>query len=82
MCGVLHDAWQCLNKKAGDGRFYKKKGVVRKVIDKYGAIVKMTDARVKLQLDQVSGVHRGSSGVCMACLPTQAAWYASWGAAG
>ncbi|CAG4981474.1 unnamed protein product [Colias eurytheme] len=40
-----------ITKSLGD-KFYKRKAVVERVIDKYGAHVKLTDDNVKLKLDQ------------------------------
>ncbi|XP_063836702.1 DNA/RNA-binding protein KIN17 [Ostrinia nubilalis] len=67
-----------VTKSLGD-KFYKKKGVIEKVIDKYGAQVKLVDEKVKLKLDQnhletvipspgrtvrfVNGAYRGHTGV-------------------
>jgi len=41
-----------MNKKVGDGAFYKKKGEIMKVRDKYTADVKMHDSGKTLRLDQ------------------------------
>ncbi|CAM9427356.1 unnamed protein product [Phaeothamnion confervicola] len=41
-----------LNKRVGDGRFYKKKARVRKVVDRYAAEVKMLESGERLRLDQ------------------------------
>ncbi|KAL0853110.1 hypothetical protein ABMA27_012878 [Loxostege sticticalis] len=67
-----------VTKSLGD-KFYKKKGVIEKVVDKYGAQVKLVDEKVKLKLDQnhletvipspgravrfVNGAYRGHTGV-------------------
>eukprot|EP01137_Pigoraptor_chileana_P025141 Opistho-2@94169 len=67
-----------LNKKLGDGRYYKAKGVVDKVIDRYVAEISMIESGDRLKLDQehletvlpaiggsvllVNGPHRGSKG--------------------
>jgi DNA/RNA-binding protein KIN17 len=40
-----------ITQKLGD-RYYRKKGVVTDVIDRYGAVVKMMDSGDKLRLDQ------------------------------
>ncbi|XP_023944910.2 DNA/RNA-binding protein KIN17 [Bicyclus anynana] len=66
-----------VTKSLGD-KFYKRKAVVEKVIDKYAAHVKLTDENVKLKLDQnhvetvipsagrdvcfVNGAYRGARG--------------------
>lgn len=41
-----------LNKKVADGRYYKQKGVVRRVIDDFIAEVKMLEGGDKLRVDQ------------------------------
>ena len=41
-----------MTKSLGD-KFYKRKAVVEKVIDKYAAQVKLIDDGIKLKLDQV-----------------------------
>ncbi|RVE44515.1 hypothetical protein evm_010844 [Chilo suppressalis] len=67
-----------VTKSLGD-KFYKKKGTIEKVIDKYGAQVKLIDENVKLKLDQnhletvipspgrqvrfVNGAYRGLIGI-------------------
>ncbi|KAI8426783.1 hypothetical protein MSG28_014468 [Choristoneura fumiferana] len=67
-----------VTKSLGD-KFYKRKGVVEKVIEKYGAQVKLTDDGTRLKLDQnhletvipspgravrfVNGAYRGRTGV-------------------
>ncbi|CAH2100659.1 unnamed protein product [Euphydryas editha] len=67
-----------VTKSLGD-KFYKRKAVVEKVVDKYAAHVKLTDESVKLKLDQnhvetvipspgryvrfVNGAYRGQTGV-------------------
>ncbi|CAG9789795.1 unnamed protein product [Diatraea saccharalis] len=67
-----------VTKSLGD-KFYKKKAIIEKVIDKYGAQVKLIDENVKLKLDQnhletvipspgrqvrfVNGAYRGLVGV-------------------
>ncbi|CAH0403811.1 unnamed protein product [Chilo suppressalis] len=79
------DYWLCediivkiVTKSLGD-KFYKKKGTIEKVIDKYGAQVKLIDENVKLKLDQnhletvipspgrqvrfVNGAYRGLIGI-------------------
>lgn len=69
---------KCKNKTAGGGKFYKKKALVRKVKDKYAAVIAMIDDGTKLRIDQdeletviprpggsvlvVNGVHRGETG--------------------
>ena len=40
-----------LNKRVGDGQYYKEKGTVERVIDRYVGEVRLSD-RVKLRLDQ------------------------------
>jgi DNA/RNA-binding protein KIN17 len=70
-----------LNKKLGDGKYYKQKGVVTQVIDKYIAVVKMLDVGDVIKIDQqqletvipaiggkvlvVNGAYRGSSGILL-----------------
>ena len=65
-------------KKLAEGKFYKQKGVVMSVKDRYGAKVKMIKSGETLLLDQehvetvipapggsvlvVNGIHRGASG--------------------
>ncbi|XP_026333668.1 DNA/RNA-binding protein KIN17, partial [Hyposmocoma kahamanoa] len=67
-----------MTKSLGE-KYYKRKGVIEKVIDKYGAHVKLTDDHVKLKLDQnhletvipsvgravrfVNGAYRGETGL-------------------
>ncbi|CAG4948295.1 unnamed protein product [Parnassius apollo] len=67
-----------VTKSLGD-KFYKRKAVVERVVDKYAAHVKLTDDNVKLKLDQnhvetvipspgrvvrfVNGAYRGETGV-------------------
>ncbi|XP_053623183.1 DNA/RNA-binding protein KIN17 [Plodia interpunctella] len=67
-----------ITKSLGD-KFYKRKGVVEKVVEKYGAQVKLIDEEVRLKLDQnhletvipsagrsvrfVNGAYRGHAGV-------------------
>lgn len=41
-----------MNQELGDGKYYKKKGEIKKVIDKYIAIVKMLDSGDVLKIDQ------------------------------
>lgn len=41
---------QVMNKKLGDGRFYKLKGVVKQVIDKYVGLVEMDDTGTRIQV--------------------------------
>jgi len=71
-----------MNKEIVDGKYYKRKGVVRKVVDKYVGIIKMADDGVKLKLDQdqletvipnpggrvyvVNGAYRGATAVVKA----------------
>ena len=68
-----------MHKDIGDGKYYKRKGVVRKVQDTYTGVVKMLDDGVKIKIDQdqletvipkaggkvhiVNGAYRGSLGV-------------------
>jgi DNA/RNA-binding protein KIN17 len=70
---------QVLAKKLGD--YYKKKGVVLRVVDKYRGEVEMTDSGDVLQVDQaeletvvpqpgglvlvVNGLHRGARGTLL-----------------
>lgn len=70
-----------ITKKLGD-KYYKKKGVIKEVIDKYLAVVKMIDTGVKLKVDQehletvipaigknvlvVNGAYRGTEAVLQA----------------
>jgi len=71
-----------MNKGIADGQYYKRKGVVRKVVDTYTGVVKMMDDGVKIKIDQdqletvipnpggkvqvVNGAYRGSLGVVKA----------------
>eukprot|EP00038_Savillea_parva_P013242 m.7738 g.7738 ORF g.7738 m.7738 type:complete len:406 (+) comp2473_c0_seq1:218-1435(+) len=41
-----------VNKKVGGGKYYKAKGVVKEVIDRYGAKVRVMDPKATLTLDQ------------------------------
>lgn len=41
-----------ITKSLGD-KYYKKKGVILKIIDRYGAEIQMLDSGDKLKLDQV-----------------------------
>ena len=41
-----------MNKKLGDGKFYKKKAYVKQVIDRYGAKVSIIDGKATLTIDQ------------------------------
>jgi len=41
-----------MNKKVGGGKYHKAKGVVKEVIDRYGAKVKVFDPKATLTLDQ------------------------------
>lgn len=41
-----------MSKEVGDGQYYKRKGEVIEVIDKYVAVVRLFDVGVKLRLDQ------------------------------
>ena len=47
-----HIIVRVINKKLADGKYYKAKGIVQKVIEKYGAEIKMIDSGDLLQLDQ------------------------------
>eukprot|EP01121_Diplochlamys_sp_Union-15-3_P008343 TRINITY_DN220_c0_g4_i1.p1 TRINITY_DN220_c0_g4~~TRINITY_DN220_c0_g4_i1.p1 ORF type:complete len:122 (+),score=24.47 TRINITY_DN220_c0_g4_i1:145-510(+) len=64
-----------MNKQLSEGKYYKQKGVVVEVIDRYIAVIQMIDFKAKLKLDQqqletvipaiggtvliVNGAHRG-----------------------
>lgn len=57
--GVRKDYWlrtgivvKVLNKKVGGGKYYKKKGRIRKVIERYVGEVKMLDTGDRLRVDQ------------------------------
>jgi DNA/RNA-binding protein KIN17 len=41
-----------MNKKVGDGKFYKEKGVVSRVIDRYVGEVRLDNSGTKIRLDQ------------------------------
>lgn len=67
-----------MHKELADGRYYKRKGVVEEVIDRYAAKVQLLDSKTALKLDQeyletvipqaggrvliVNGRHRGLRG--------------------
>jgi len=70
-----------INKDLADGKYYKQKGVVKKVMDKYIAVVKMIDSGDILKIDQsqletvipalggrvkvVNGAYRGEEGTLL-----------------
>mmetsp|Transcript_20466 Transcript_20466/g.36579 ORF Transcript_20466/g.36579 Transcript_20466/m.36579 type:complete len:433 (-) Transcript_20466:140-1438(-) len=41
-----------LNKKVGDGKYYKQKAVVKEVVDRYLGVVKMIDIKGMIKVDQ------------------------------
>merc|ERR1712166_1401104 len=41
-----------MNKKLSGGKYYKAKGVVKEVVQKYGAKVRLNDSKAVLTLDQ------------------------------
>ena len=43
---------KCMHKSLADGKYYKKKGVVEEVVDKYGARVRLLEHKAVLKLDQ------------------------------
>lgn len=43
---------KCMNKDISGGIYYKRKGLVRKVVDTYTGVVKMNDDGVKIKIDQ------------------------------
>jgi len=43
---------KCMNKSICDGVYYKRKGVVRKVVETFTGVVKMLDDGVKIKIDQ------------------------------
>ena len=43
---------KCVNRKVGDGAYYKKKGTVLRLVDDFVAVVRMNDSGDELQLDQ------------------------------
>jgi len=70
---------KCVNRKVGGGAYYKKKGVVQRVVDRFSAVLEMAEGGDVLQLDQddletvipavgkrvavLNGMCRGSTGV-------------------